>query len=83
MYKRYMSYFKNFASFRAQWLTPKGLNVPGVTKPVLGSVTCSHTILRFFETYWKDVSHHKLRVSTNFMILGATDQKLWMFKVFG
>jgi hypothetical protein len=29
------------------------------------------------------VSRHKLIVSTNFMILGAMDQKLWMFEVFG
>jgi hypothetical protein len=28
-------------------LTPKGLNVREVTKPVLGSVILSHTIFRF------------------------------------
>jgi hypothetical protein len=64
-------------------LTPKGPYVPGVTKPVLVSVAWPHTIFRFFETYWKDVSRHKLRVSANFMILGAMVQKLWVFEVFG
>jgi hypothetical protein len=28
-----------------------------------------------------NVSQNKLRVSTNFMILGAMDQKLWVFEV--
>jgi hypothetical protein len=63
-------------------LTPKRLNVRGVTKPILGSVTWSHTIFRFFETFCEDASHHKLRVSTNFIIFGLTDQKLWIFEVF-
>jgi hypothetical protein len=39
--------------------------------------------LDFFETFCEDASWNKLRVSTNFMILGATDQKLWVFEVFG
>jgi hypothetical protein len=64
-------------------LTPKGLNVPGVTKPVLVSVASPHTIFRFFETFCEDASQNKLCVSANFMILGATVQKLWMFGVFG
>jgi hypothetical protein len=63
-------------------LTPKGLNVRGVTKPVLDSVTWSHTIFRFFETFCEDASCCKLRISTNFIIFEPTDQKLWMFKVF-
>jgi hypothetical protein len=63
-------------------LTPKGLNVHGVTKPILGSVTWSHTIFIFFETFCEDVSRHKLHVSPNFIIFGPTDQKLWIFEVF-
>jgi hypothetical protein len=51
-------------------------------KPVLGNVACSHTIFRFFEIISPSASQNKLRVSTNFMILGAMDQKLWMFEVF-
>jgi hypothetical protein len=35
--------------------------------------------LKFF---FPSVSRSKLRASTNFMILGATDQKLWMFEIF-
>jgi hypothetical protein len=40
-------------------------------------------IFRFFETFCEDASRRKLRVSANFMILGATVQKLWVFEVFG
>jgi hypothetical protein len=58
------------------------MNVRGVTKPVLDSVTWSHTIFWFFETFGEDVSHYKLCVSTNFIIFGRMDQKLWMFEVF-
>jgi hypothetical protein len=65
-------------------LTPKGPYVlPWVTKPVLVSVSWPHTIFRFFETFWEDASRRKLRVSANFMILGAMVQKLWVFEVFG
>jgi hypothetical protein len=64
-------------------LTPKGLNVPRVTKPVLVSVTSPNTIFRFFETFCEDASRNKLCVSINFMILGDTVQKLWVFEVFG
>jgi hypothetical protein len=39
--------------------------------------------LRFFETFCEDASWNKLHVSANFMILGATVQKLWVFEVFG
>jgi hypothetical protein len=39
--------------------------------------------LDFFETFCEDASRNKLRVSANFMISGATVQKLWMFEVFG
>jgi hypothetical protein len=50
-------------------------------KPVLGSVLLSHTIFRFLETFFPNVSQNKLCVSTNFMILGVMDQKLWVFEV--
>jgi hypothetical protein len=40
-------------------------------------------ILKFFETFCEDASRRKLRVSANFMILGASVQKLWVFEVFG
>jgi hypothetical protein len=63
-------------------LTPKGPTVPTGDKPVLGSVTWSLTISRFFETFFPNASRNRLCVSTNFMILGATDQKLWVFEVF-
>jgi hypothetical protein len=63
-------------------LTPKGPLVPTGDKPILGCVVWSHTIFRFFETFCEDASQNKLRVSANFMILGATVQKLWMFEVF-
>jgi hypothetical protein len=42
-------------------LTPKGLNVRTVDKPVLVSVTWAHTIFGFFETFCERVSHSKLR----------------------
>jgi hypothetical protein len=45
---------------KIQCLTPKGLNIRGVTKPVLGSTTWSHTIFSFFETFCEDASRHKL-----------------------
>jgi hypothetical protein len=34
-------------------LTPKGLNVPGVTKPVLLNVASQHTIFRFLKLFVK------------------------------
>jgi hypothetical protein len=54
-----------------------------VTKPVLVSVAGPHTIFFLNETFCDDASSNKLRVSANFMILGATVQKLWVFEVFG
>jgi hypothetical protein len=54
-----------------------------VTEPVLVSVAWPHTIFWFFETFHEDASRNKLRVSANFMILGATVQKLWVFEIFG
>jgi hypothetical protein len=39
--------------------------------------------LDFLKLFCEDASHCKLRVSTNFIIFGPTDQKLWMFEVFG
>jgi hypothetical protein len=49
-------------------------------KQVLGNVAWSHTI--FEKKFLSNGSRNKLRLSTNFMILGATDQKLWVFEVF-
>jgi hypothetical protein len=51
-------------------------------KPIMGCVVWSQTIFRFFEFFCEDASQNKLRVSENFMILGATVQKLWEFEVF-
>jgi hypothetical protein len=45
-------------------------------------VVWTHTIFRILEFFFPNASRNKLRVSTNLMILGATDQKLWVFKVF-
>jgi hypothetical protein len=63
-------------------LTPKGPLVPMGDKPILGYVVWSHTIFWFFETSYEDASQNKLHVRANFMILGATVQKLWEFEVF-
>jgi hypothetical protein len=62
-------------------LTPKRRTGPTGAKCVLGSVAWSHTIFEFW-IFFPSVSLNKLCVSTNFMILGATDQKLCMFEVF-
>jgi hypothetical protein len=65
------------------YLTPKRPNVPGVTKLVLGSVTWPHFILDFLKLFVNvHESCNKLCGSTNFIIFGPTDQKLWMFEVF-
>jgi hypothetical protein len=64
-------------------LIPKGPYVPRVTKPVLVSVAWPHTIFKFFETFCEDASRSELCVSTNFIIFGPMDQKLWVFEVFG
>jgi hypothetical protein len=37
--------------------------------------------LDLFQTFCEDASRHKLCVSTNFIIFGPTDQKLWVFEV--
>jgi hypothetical protein len=63
-------------------LTPKELNVRTADKPVLGNITLSHFIFRFFETFCEHAPQNKLCGSTNFMIFGPTDQKLWMFESF-
>jgi hypothetical protein len=60
-------------------LTPRGRTGPTGTKPVLGSLVWAHTIFRILVL---NVSQNKLCVSANFMILGATDQKLWVFENF-
>jgi hypothetical protein len=44
-----------------------------------------HLISHYFQIFWifcEDASRYKLHVSTNFIIFGLTDQKLWMFEVF-
>ena len=64
-------------------LTPKGPLVPMGDKPVLDCFVWSHIIFRFSEFFSPNASCSKLRMSTNFMMLGATDQKLWVFEVFG
>jgi hypothetical protein len=63
-------------------LTPKGVNVRTADKPVLGSVTKSHTIFRFLKTFFEDAPRSKLCGSTKIVFFGHTDQKLWMFEVF-
>jgi hypothetical protein len=63
-------------------LFPKGLNVHGVTKSVLGSIIWPHFIFWFFDTFCEHVSRNKLHISTNFIIFGPMDQKLWMFETF-
>jgi hypothetical protein len=40
------------------------------------------TLLLDFWNFFPTVSQNKLCVSPNFIILGATDQKLWMFENF-
>jgi hypothetical protein len=50
-----------------------------VDKPVL-DVTWSHFIFWFFETFCGHAPKNKLRGSTNFIIFGLTDQKLWVFE---
>jgi hypothetical protein len=63
-------------------LTPKGRTGPTGAKPVLGSVVSTHTIFRIIEYFFPpNASRNKFCISANFMILGATDQKLWMFEV--
>jgi hypothetical protein len=61
-------------------LTPKGLNVRTVDKPVLVCVTWAQPIFRFFEFFCEHVSRNKLRGKKN-AFFGPTDQKLWMFEV--
>ena len=63
-------------------LTPKGQIGPTRAKPVLGSVVWAHTIFRILEFLFPNASQNKLCVSANFMISGATDQKLWVFENF-
>jgi hypothetical protein len=38
--------------------------------------------LKFFETFCEHAPFNKLPKGTNFIILGATDQKLWVFENF-
>jgi hypothetical protein len=63
-------------------LTPKVLNVPRVGKPDLGSVTLSQISFRFFKTFCEHAPCNKLCGSTNFIIFGPMDQKLWMLENF-
>jgi hypothetical protein len=61
---------------------PKGLYVHGVAKPDLDTITSSHFIFRFFKTFCEHAPRNKLCGSTNFINLGPTDQKLWVFENF-
>jgi hypothetical protein len=61
-------------------LTPKRPNVRRADKPVLGSVTLSHTIFKISKTFGEDASRSKLRGSTKIIFSGPTDQKLWVFE---
>jgi hypothetical protein len=63
-------------------LTPKGLFAPIGGKPVLGSVTWSNFSFIFFQTFFEHVPQNKLCESTNFIIFGLMDQKLWENKKF-
>jgi hypothetical protein len=63
-------------------LNPKGRTIPTRDNPVLGSVAWSRTSFRFFIFIFPNASRNKLRVSTNFIILGAMDQNLWVFENF-
>jgi hypothetical protein len=38
--------------------------------------------LDYLKKIFPNMSQKKLRMNINFMILGATDQKLWVFEVF-
>jgi hypothetical protein len=38
--------------------------------------------IRFFETFCEHAPHNKLRGSTDFMIFGPMDKKLWVFESF-
>jgi hypothetical protein len=44
----------------------------------------SHDLTLFLELiiFFRNASQNKLCMSTNFMILGATDQNLWVFEAF-
>jgi hypothetical protein len=60
-------------------LTPKGPYVHGVAKPVLGNITWSLSIFRFFEFFCEHAPWNKFHGSTNFIIFEPTVQKLWVF----
>jgi hypothetical protein len=77
-----MGNFSHEMLFYDWMLTPKGPLVPMGDKPILGCVVWSQTIFRYFETFCENAFQNKLRVSANFMILGATVQKLQEFEVF-
>jgi hypothetical protein len=75
-------YWINGVGLNTIILIPKGPNVRTTDKPVLGSVTWSHSIIFFFETFCEHVSWNKLCRSINFIIFGPMDQKLWVLKKF-
>jgi hypothetical protein len=62
-------------------LTRKGPLVPTGDKPVLGCVVMISHYFKIFRNFSPTRSLNKLRINTNFMILGATVQKLWVFEV--
>jgi hypothetical protein len=59
-----------------QVLTPKGPLIPTGDKPVLGSVTSSHTIFRFFETFREDVPRNNLLREYKFHIFWTYGSKV-------
>jgi hypothetical protein len=74
---------KNYEIGNYLFLTPKGPNVHTADKPVLGSVTWSYTIFRFFETFCEDASRSKLRGSTKivfFRTYGSKVMGFWKFE---
>jgi hypothetical protein len=52
----------------------------GVQVGFLGSVTWSPSIFRFLETFFGHASRNKICGSTNLIIFGLTNQKLWVFE---
>jgi hypothetical protein len=79
----YFSFFglDFFNKFLTKFLTPKGLNVRMVDKPVLVNVTWAHSFFRFFETFCEHVPRNKLRGKKENAFFGPMDQKLCVFEV--
>jgi hypothetical protein len=65
----------------AKFLISKVLLILMANKLVLDSITWSHFIFRFLKTFCEHAPWNKICGSTNFIIFGLTDQKLWMFEI--